>query len=280
MKISIVTPCYNSIKTIRQTFDSILLQSFVDYEYIVVDGASTDGTIELIKEYELKFKGRMRWISEPDNGIYEAIQKGFAMASGDILAWIGSDDVYMPNAFKHVYDIFERYPQVQWLTGETLYILDDGTLCEACHGKNWKYQDFCMKKAFTVQQEATFWRHSLWKINQNAFGNLRYAGDYALWMNFSRTANLYPIPILIAAFHIREGQTSTVHKKDYMTEVESICRKELKSVPFFLRITWNFYYWLRSHRFFSLITRFIDHYLTVSKQRFYINKQTQKFELR
>ena len=146
MKISIVTPCYNSIKTIRQTFDSILLQSFVDYEYIVVDGASTDGTIELIKEYELKFKGRMRWISEPDNGIYEAIQKGFAMASGDILAWIGSDDVYMPNAFKHVYDIFERYPQVQWLTGETLYILDDGTLCEACHGKNWKYQDFCMKK--------------------------------------------------------------------------------------------------------------------------------------
>ena len=97
-KVSIITVCYNSSMTIRRTFDSVLNQTYADIEYIVVDGASTDGTIEIIKEYEPLFEGRMCWISEKDNGIYDAMNKGISMAEGELIGIINSDDYYEPDA--------------------------------------------------------------------------------------------------------------------------------------------------------------------------------------
>lgn len=97
---SIITVCRNSKKTIRRTFDSMLTQACKDYEYIVVDGASTDGTIDIIKEYEPKFEGRMHWISEPDKGIYDAMNKGIRMAKGEIIGIVNSDDWYENNAIE------------------------------------------------------------------------------------------------------------------------------------------------------------------------------------
>lgn len=95
MKISLVTVSLNNVDTIRKTFDSVLQQSFNNYEYIVIDGVSTDGTVEVIKEYEPKFEGRMKWISEPDNGLYQAMNKGIKMATGDILGTINADDYFV-----------------------------------------------------------------------------------------------------------------------------------------------------------------------------------------
>lgn len=97
-KVSIITVCYNSSKTIRKTFDSVLHQTYGDIEYLVIDGASTDGTIEIIKEYEMLFQGRMKWISEKDNGIYDAMNKGIKLAEGELIGIINSDDYYEPNA--------------------------------------------------------------------------------------------------------------------------------------------------------------------------------------
>ena len=94
MKFTIITVCLNSAKTIRRTFDSLLEQSFKDYEYIVVDGKSTDGTVEIIREYEPKFQGRMRWISEKDKGLYDAMNKGLRMATGDVVGILNSDDYF------------------------------------------------------------------------------------------------------------------------------------------------------------------------------------------
>ena len=82
MTISIITATYNSASTVRYTFDSILSQTYHDIDYIVVDGGSQDGTVDIIKEYEKRFDGRMRWISEKDNGIYDAMNKGIRMAKG------------------------------------------------------------------------------------------------------------------------------------------------------------------------------------------------------
>lgn len=98
MKFSIITVCYNSAKTIRRTFESVLNQNFTDYEYIVVDGASKDNTLDIIKEYEPKFNGRMRYVSEPDKGIYDAMNKGIRMAQGEIIGIINSDDYYETDA--------------------------------------------------------------------------------------------------------------------------------------------------------------------------------------
>ena len=94
MKISIITTTYYSEHTLRDTMESILSQTFQDFEYIVIDGASKDGTLDIIREYEPKFAGRMRWISEPDKGIYDAMNKGFAMATGDVIGILNSDDFF------------------------------------------------------------------------------------------------------------------------------------------------------------------------------------------
>ena len=102
MKFSVITVCFNSEKTIRRTFESVLKQSFNDYEYIVVDGASKDGTLDVIKEYEPKFEGRMRWISEPDKGLYDAMNKGIRMAQGEIIGIVNSDDWYETDALEKV----------------------------------------------------------------------------------------------------------------------------------------------------------------------------------
>ena len=94
MKITIITATFNSAATVRDTFNSVLSQSFQDYEYIVIDGNSKDETINIIKEYSPKFGSRMRWISEPDKGIYDAMNKGISMAIGDVIGILNSDDFY------------------------------------------------------------------------------------------------------------------------------------------------------------------------------------------
>lgn len=97
MKISIITATYNSASTVKDTFESVLNQTYKDIEYIVVDGLSKDNTVEIIKEYESKFNGGMRWISEKDKGIYDAMNKGISMATGDVVGILNSDDFYTSN---------------------------------------------------------------------------------------------------------------------------------------------------------------------------------------
>lgn len=94
MTISVITATYNRCSTLATTFESILSQDYTDYEYILVDGGSTDGTIELIRHYEPRFGGRMRWISEPDRGLYDAMNKGIRMATGEVVGILNSDDFF------------------------------------------------------------------------------------------------------------------------------------------------------------------------------------------
>ncbi len=128
MTISIITATYNSGATLRDTFDSVLRQSYKDIEYIVVDGSSKDGTLGIIKEYEPKFNGKMRWVSEPDKGIYDAMNKGIRMATGDVIGILNSDDFYTSK------DVLERVAasigDVDAVYGDIHYVNDkDLTRC-------------------------------------------------------------------------------------------------------------------------------------------------------
>lgn len=100
--ITVITPCFNSEKTIRRTIESVLNQTYKNIEYLIIDGASKDKTIEIAKSYEKAFNGRMKIYSEPDEGIYYAMNKGIALASGELIGIVNSDDYYEPEAVEHI----------------------------------------------------------------------------------------------------------------------------------------------------------------------------------
>lgn len=106
LKFSIITICFNSEKTIERTIKSVLEQTYKDFEYIIVDGASKGGTLDIVKKYEPLFEGRMKWKSEPDKGIYDAMNKGIRMATGDIIGIVNSDDWLEPNTLDIVANAF------------------------------------------------------------------------------------------------------------------------------------------------------------------------------
>ena len=109
MLFTIITVCFNSEMTIERTIQSVLNQTCQDYEYIIIDGASTDGTMDIVRKYEPLFQGRMRWISEKDQGIYDAMNKGIGVASGELIGIVNSDDYYEPDALEIMKNLYTGY---------------------------------------------------------------------------------------------------------------------------------------------------------------------------
>ena len=119
MKVSLITVCFRSAGVIRSAIESVLAQKGVDVDYIVVDGGSNDGTVEILKEYESKFAGRMRWISESDEGMYDALNKGIKMAEGDVVGILNADDILEDeNTLAFIASSFE--PKVDCVYGDIL----------------------------------------------------------------------------------------------------------------------------------------------------------------
>jgi len=128
MKFSIITVCFNSSATITNTIESVLMQTYKDIEYIIIDGCSTDRTLDIIKEYEPKFNGKMRWISEKDNGLYDAMNKGFSVATGDVIGLINSDDLFCDiNAIEMVVQKFNENSTIDCVYADLFYVAKDNT---------------------------------------------------------------------------------------------------------------------------------------------------------
>ncbi|WP_172280008.1 glycosyltransferase family 2 protein [Chryseobacterium sp. LAM-KRS1] len=127
MKISIITVCWNSEKYLRTAIESVLQQTYKNIEYIIVDGGSTDNTLEIIKSYEPLFEGKMRWISEKDNGIYDAMNKGIEMSTGDVIGLLNSDDFYISeSSFKEILDCFDK-EKVDSVFADLYYVKENNT---------------------------------------------------------------------------------------------------------------------------------------------------------
>lgn len=123
MTISIITATYNSGKTIRDTLESVLMQVYCDYELIVKDGGSNDDTLDICREYEPKFQGKMHIISDSDNGLYDAMNRGIAFAHGDIIGILNSDDFYTSNdILQTVADAFTKNPETDAVYGDVIYV--------------------------------------------------------------------------------------------------------------------------------------------------------------
>ncbi|WP_165605798.1 glycosyltransferase family 2 protein [Flavivirga aquatica] len=219
-KISIITPVYNQVEFIEQTILSVINQDYKNLEYIIIDGGSNDGTLDIIKKYD---KHITKWISEPDKGMYDAIHKGFMHSTGDIMAWINSDDILMPNAFKHMNAIFNDLPNVNWVQGLNGFIDLKGQLINSFYPKKFSLLKFLNHEYKFIQQESTFWRRTLWeKAGSEIRRDLKLAGDFELWFRFFKYDKLYTSNLPIGAWRKREGQLSGKQMANYLEEVRLV----------------------------------------------------------
>lgn len=222
--ISIVTPTYNSEKYLEECIQSIMQQEYTEYEHIIIDGGSTDKTLDIIKKYEGKY--HMKWISEPDKGMYDAISKGFAMAKGEILCWLNSDDRFFPWTLKIVSDVLSD-SKIMWVHGIPAYMTEKGIPYlnyqnEKCYKREmiaagW----YDGQRNGCIQQESTFWKRTLYDVSGGLDVNYKMAGDFHLWRDFAKYADLYTINTVLAAFRIHSGQKSAARSK-YIAEIGEI----------------------------------------------------------
>lgn len=219
-KITIVTPVYNQVRYLEKTIRSILNQGYPNLEYIIIDGGSTDGTVDIIKKYQSQLA---YWVSEPDKGMYDAIQKGFEHSTGEIMCWLNSDDIFFDKCLFVIADVFENHHEVGWFTAKSASIDTEDRILGISDIKDLRFckYDFYLNRGFWVPQASTIWRRSLWqKIGGSLDTSLRLAGDFDLWVKFINMAPLYVVDSLIGTYRIREGQLSQMMDK-YMQEVSS-----------------------------------------------------------
>jgi glycosyltransferase involved in cell wall biosynthesis len=206
MKLSIVTPVYNSGKYIRETIESIANQSYRNFEHIIMDGLSTDNTLEIAKEYK-----HIKCISEKDTGQSNAINKGFRMATGDILAWQNADDTYFPDTFEAVVTHFHDHPDVDIVYG--YYQLIDGEsrwMCDV-YPIDWNRWLFAHGR-FCPPQPTVFWRRKVYEAIGELDEKLHYCMDVDFYSrSINKKFNFGRIPKMLGKFRIHE-QSKTQNK--------------------------------------------------------------------
>jgi hypothetical protein len=219
-RISVVTPSYNQARFLEPCLRSVLDQRYPNLEYIVVDGGSTDGSVAIIERLE---KDLAYWVSEPDGGHYDALNKGFRRATGDVLAWLNSDDLYTPWTLAVVADVFRRLPEVQWLS--TLYPLfwNEAGIATSCAQVSGFDRGAALRRDQVVQQESTFWRRSLWERVGGALDtSFALAADLDLWARFWEHADLHGLAVPLGGIRRHAGQRHIRHVDAYRAEAAAI----------------------------------------------------------
>jgi glycosyltransferase involved in cell wall biosynthesis len=230
-------------KYIEATIQSVVNQNYPNLEYIVVDGGSTDGTMEIVNSYKNSIA---LIISEKDDGMYDAIQKGFSRATGEIFAWLNADDNYFSWTLETVGRIFAENSDVDWLCGVSAFLDEDGNLARICNNASAKHQKdirrgWCRRGVYGyLQQESMFYRREVYKNSDGLTfalkDNFRYAADFKLWMNFAENHELTSVALPLAAFRRRAGSISVSLVDKYESEVKRACAGNPKYPNFLWRI--------------------------------------------
>ena len=187
--VSIVTPSYNQALYLEQTIQSVLQQDYPHIEYIVVDGASTDNSFDIIKKYNDHLA---YWISEKDSGQAEAINKGFARAKGEILAWLNSDDYYLPDTISAVVKCFDENPEVVMLYGDMLAVNGNGQTINVLKYRQYSLQDLlCFQ---IVGQPSVFFRRSTLEKTGLLDTSFHFMLDHHLWIRLAQQGRILHVP--------------------------------------------------------------------------------------
>ena len=214
-QICIVTPSYNQADYLELTIQSVIDQDIDGLEYIVIDGESSDGSVNIIRHYESSLS---YWVSEPDAGHADGINKGFAKTHAGIMGWINSSDVYYPWTLRTVLEIFKDLPEVKWISGIPT-ILSEGAFPKRVKPDYRNKYDFLSGNYNWLQQESIFWRRSLWnEVGGKLNTNFTYACDFELWLRFFQKAPLCYVDTILAGFRTHENQRGASAAEAYRAE--------------------------------------------------------------
>jgi glycosyltransferase involved in cell wall biosynthesis len=202
LPVTVVTPSYNQADYLEQTIRSVLGQNYPDLEYIIVDGGSNDGSVDIIRDYEQDLAW---WVSEPDSGQAEAINKGLKCANGEIVAWLNSDDLYAPGAIAQAVAAMEQNPDLGMVYGDALSFDQGGHPLNELSFGDWDLKEFVT--FHIICQPAVFMRRSV--VEQAGFLNPDYHFllDHHLWLRIARIAGVQHVPQIWAfARHHRQAK--------------------------------------------------------------------------
>jgi len=243
-KISIVTPSFNQSEYLERTLESVLAQHYPNLEYYVQDGGSTDGTLDVLQRYGNQLSG---WVSGPDKGQSNAINIGFARTSGEIMAWLNSDDILLPGTLALVADFFSRHPEVDVIYGHRILINPDGM--EIGRWMLPEHDDDILSWADFVPQETMFWRRRIWeKAGGKIDESLDFAIDWDLLLRFREAgAHFSRLNLFLGGFRIHSTQKTSAEKSTGFQEMSQMRERTLGRLPSKREITRAVYPYLLRH---------------------------------
>lgn len=190
MLVSIVTPSFNQARYLEATLESVLSQDYPEIEYLVMDGGSTDGSRDILERYAPRLAG---WVSEPDRGQTDAINKGFARARGEVFAWLNSDDTYQPGAVRAAVEQLRAHPEAAMVYGDANYIDEKGRVIGRFPAAQTDYRR--LRQGYVhIPQQSSFWRAEYWRKVAPLDPTFYFAMDYDLWVRLAQMAPLVYVP--------------------------------------------------------------------------------------
>lgn len=194
LSVSIITPSYNQVRYLEQTIQSVLAQEYPSLEYIIVDGASTDGSQEIIEKHSARLAW---WVSEPDDGQADAINKALRRASGEVVAWLNSDDLYLTGAVSAALQALEANPTVGMVFGDAITIDENGSELNPLRFGNWGLQELMQFRI--ICQPAVFMRRAVLEQAGGLDPSYHFLLDHHLWIRLAQRAPLQHAPAVWAA---------------------------------------------------------------------------------
>jgi glycosyltransferase involved in cell wall biosynthesis len=204
MLVSIVTPSYNQAGFLEATIRSVLEQDYADIEYILVDGGSTDGSLEIIKKYADRFAW---WGSEKDRGHADALNKGFAHAHGQVFAWLNSDDTYYPGTVSEAVAALQAHPEAGMVYGDADLTDKGGRIIGRFASRQTDYRRL-LRGSVHIPQATTFYRADLWRRLGTLDLSLFFSFDYDMWVRYAKVSRLEYLPRTWATFRLHEAGKS------------------------------------------------------------------------
>jgi glycosyltransferase involved in cell wall biosynthesis len=242
-RISVVTPSFDQGEFIRATIDSVLTQEYPDLEYWVIDGGSSDDTVRILESYG----SRLLWISEKDAGQADAVNKGLARATGDIIGWLNSDDTFLDGTLRYIGEFFADHPEVDVVYGDGYYIDRDGRTVQPYHTLDFRWESLA-HECYICQPTVFFRRRTLDEVGR-LDPNLRIALDYDLWLRLFRRYPPVRLPRFLATSRMYAENKTLSQRTIAYREIISTVRKHFGYVPYSWVFGYASYWWHRNDQY-------------------------------